>query len=98
MTSRLHREGRVFESLWAHFFNMADLPITREEALELLQVMPQQASDMNHYLETEAIMKSLAEKFGENAEYWGMIGLLHDIDWALTRNNRDEHCIKAAEI
>jgi len=77
---------------------MADLPITREEALELLQVMPQQASDMNHYLETEAIMKSLAEKFGENAEYWGMIGLLHDIDWALTRNNRDEHCIKAAEI
>ncbi len=77
---------------------MTNLPITREEALGLLKDMPQQESDINHYLETEAIMKALAEKFDENAGYWGMIGLLHDVDWALTRNNREEHCIKAAEI
>jgi uncharacterized protein len=77
---------------------MANLPITRSEALDLLKSMSQQASDMNHYLETEAIMRALARKFGEDAEYWGMLGLLHDVDWALTRNNWKEHCTKAAEI
>jgi len=74
------------------------LPMTREEALNLLKSMPQLDSDMNHYLETEAIMRALAEKFGEDVEYWGMLGLLHDVDWALTRNDWKEHCIKAVEI
>jgi len=74
------------------------LPITREEAIELLKSMPQQESDWNHYLESEAIMRALAERFGEDVEYWGMIGLLHDVDWALTRNNWEEHSIKAAGI
>ncbi len=77
---------------------MNSLPITREEAIILLKSMPQANSDMNHYLETEAIMRTLAEKFGENAEYWGMLGLLHDVDWALTKNDWREHCIKAVEI
>ena len=53
---------------------------------------------MNHYLETEAIMKALAKRFGEDVEYWGMIGLLHDVDWALTREDWKNHCIKAAEM
>ncbi|MBD3164301.1 HDIG domain-containing protein [Candidatus Woesearchaeota archaeon] len=77
---------------------MAELPISREEALDLLKSMDQKESDMNHYLETEAIMKDLAERFGEDAEYWGMLGLLHDVDWALTRDNWKEHCTKAADI
>jgi putative nucleotidyltransferase with HDIG domain len=77
---------------------MTDLPMTREEAVELLRSMDQQESDMNHYLETEAIMRALAERFGENVEYWGMIGLLHDVDWALTRDDWKDHCIKSAEI
>ncbi len=74
------------------------LPINREQAIELLKSMPQQESDMNHYLETEAIMKKLAEKFGEDSEYWGVLGLLHDVDWALTKDNWAEHTIKAADI
>ena len=77
---------------------MVDLPLTGEEALELLMSMPQQESDMNHYLESEAIMRGLAERLGEDVEYWGMIGLLHDVDWALTRNNWEEHCVKAVEV
>ena len=77
---------------------MNSLPITREEAIILLKSMPQADSDVNHYLETEAIMRSLAEKFGENVEYWGMLGLLHDVDWALTKNDWVAHCIKAVEI
>ena len=72
--------------------------ITREKAIELLKKFPQQESDMNHYLESEAIMKGLAQHFGEDVEYWGMLGLLHDVDWALTRDNASEHLGKAPEI
>ena len=60
--------------------------------------MPQEQAEMNHYLESEAIMRALATKFGEDVEYWGMLGLLHDIDWAQTKHNLKEHCIKAKEI
>ncbi len=77
---------------------MAELPITREQAMELLESMDQKESDMNHYLETEAIMKALAEKFEEDVEYWGMLGLLHDVDWASTRDDWTDHCIKAVDI
>ena len=77
---------------------MSGLPISREEAIALLKSMPQLESDMNHYLETEAIMRSLAEKFGDDVEYWSMLGLLHDVDWALTKKDWSEHCIKAAEL
>ncbi len=74
------------------------LPITREEAIEMLNKYEQRESDWHHYLESEAIMRALAEKFGEDVDYWGMLGLLHDIDWALTREKKEEHCIKAVEI
>ena len=77
---------------------MNRLPITREDAIVLLKSMPQIESDMTHYLETEAIMKALAEKFGEDTEYWGMLGLLHDVDWALTKNDWKEHCIRAVKL
>jgi putative nucleotidyltransferase with HDIG domain len=77
---------------------MVNLPISREEVVALLKSMDQQASDMNHYLETETIMRALAKRFGEDEEYWAMVGLLHDIDWALTRNDVKEHCTKAAEM
>jgi len=63
------------------------LPISRERAIKVLNSMSQTESDMNHYLESEAIMRGLAEKFSEDVEYWGMIGLLHDVDWALTRDD-----------
>jgi len=74
------------------------LPINRDQAMELLKSMPQAESDMNHYLETEAIMKALAEKFGEDIEYWGMLGLLHDVDWSLTKDDWTGHCTKAVDI
>ncbi|MDD4983902.1 MAG: HDIG domain-containing protein [Candidatus ainarchaeum sp.] len=77
---------------------MDALPITREEAISWLKSMPQLESDFNHYLESEAIMRALAEKFNDNVEYWGLLGLLHDVDWALTKNNCSEHCIKAVDL
>ena len=74
------------------------LPINREEALEWLRSMPQQESDMNHYLETEAIMRALARYFSEDEDYWGTLGLLHDVDWAYTCDDWSEHCIKATTM
>ncbi|MBU2562032.1 MAG: HDIG domain-containing protein [Nanoarchaeota archaeon] len=77
---------------------MLSLPITREQAIELLKKFPQEEYDMIHYLESEAIMRGLAEKFGEDADYWGMLGLLHDVDWAETKKNIPEHIEVAKEI
>lgn len=77
---------------------MTNIPIIREQALELLRKYSQTESDWNHYLESEAVMRALAKKFGEDIAYWGMLGLLHDVDWALTRNNIKEHLTKAPEI
>lgn len=74
------------------------LSISRENALEFLKSMPQEKSDMNHYLESEAIMRKLAEKFNEDINYWGMVGLLHDIDWSLTKNDLENHCVKCVEM
>jgi putative nucleotidyltransferase with HDIG domain len=77
---------------------MKHLPIIREDAIPFLRSMPQLESDMNHYLETEAIMRALAENFGEDVEYWSMLGLMHDADWALTKRDWRDHCIKAVEL
>jgi len=74
------------------------LPISRDKAIEILKSMNQTEADMNHYLESEAIMRKLAEKLGEDTNYWAMLGLLHDVDWALTRDNTREHLTKASEI
>jgi hypothetical protein len=74
------------------------ISISREQAIELLNNWPQTESDFNHYLESEAVMSALAEKLGEDIEYYGMLGLLHDVDWALTKENTKEHLTKAPEI
>jgi len=74
------------------------LPISKEQAIEILKKYPQEKSEMNHYLESEAIMRILAKKLGEDEDYWGMLGLLHDVDWSLTKNNWSEHTIKAEKI
>ena len=77
---------------------MANLPINREQALELIKKYNSENSDIIHYLESEAVMGALAKRLGEDEEYWKMLGLLHDIDWGITKNNPKEHLTKAPEI
>jgi len=72
--------------------------IPRNNAISLLKKFPQTDADMNHYFESEAIMRALASRFNEDVEYWGLLGLLHDVDWALTKNNPSQHLTKAPEI
>ena len=71
--------------------------ITREEAFTLLKKYNKDPFHIRHALTVEAVMKWYAEKLGyeEDAEYWGIIGLLHDIDFELYP---EEHCIKAPEL
>lgn len=85
-----------------------DLGLTYNQAKELLNKYIKDKIIEMHCLESEAIMRELAGHFSENkdepaaaeamADKWGIIGLLHDIDWDLTKDNPREHTIKAAEI
>ncbi len=67
----------------------------REKALELLKEFNKTDSLVKHALTVEAVMRHFAGLFGEDEEKWGIIGLLHDIDYEMYP---EQHCIKAREI
>ena len=71
--------------------------ITRNEAFALLKKYNKEPFHIQHALTVEAVMKWYAKELGyvEDAEYWGIIGLLHDIDFELYP---EEHCLKAPEL
>ena len=71
--------------------------ITREEAYDLLKKYNKDPFHIQHALTVETVMKWYAEElgFGADAEYWGIVGLLHDIDFELYP---EEHCIRAPEL
>ena len=77
---------------------MKDLKITKQQADELVAKYITNPITKLHLIESEAIMRALAKKFGEDEEKWGIIGLLHDIDWDLSKDNTLEHCKKAVGI
>ncbi len=55
----------------------------RSEALEIVQTYVKNQNLINHMLSVEAAMRFYAHKFGEDAELWGNVGLLHDFDWEI---------------
>jgi predicted hydrolase (HD superfamily) len=77
---------------------MEDLGITKEQADKLVEIYITEPMTKSHLLESEAIMRALAKHFDEDEEKWGIIGLLHDIDWDLTKDSHEQHCIKAQGI
>lgn len=77
---------------------MENLGITKQQAEGLLDENIKDPITKLHMVESRAIMEALAKRLGEDVEGWGIIGLLHDIDWDLTRSNSAEHCVKAEEI
>ena len=68
---------------------------TREEALELLKEFNKNDSLIKHALSVEAAMRHFAEIYNEDIEKWGIIGLVHDIDYEMYP---EQHCVKAREI
>ena len=71
--------------------------ITRDEAFLLLKKYNKDPFHIRHALTVEGVMKWFAkeEGYGEDEEYWGIVGLLHDIDF---EEYPEEHCIKAPEL
>lgn len=71
--------------------------ISREEAFELLKKYNSDPFHIQHAITLEAVMKWYAEElgYGDDAEYWGIVGLLHDIDFEVAP---EEHCLKAPEL
>ncbi len=71
--------------------------INRDEALALLKKYNQEEFHIHHGITLECVMRYLAKKhgYGEDAEFWAICGLLHDIDFEMWPS---EHCKKAPEL
>lgn len=71
--------------------------ISRKEAFELLKKYNKDPFHIQHALTVEAVMKWYANElgYGDDAQYWRIVGLLHDIDFELYP---EQHCIKAPEL
>jgi len=68
---------------------------TREEAYQLLTEYNKSDSLIKHALAVEGVMRYFARKRGEDEEKWGVIGLIHDLDY---EQFPEEHCHKSEEI
>jgi len=71
-----------------------DLP-SRDEAFALLTEFNTNESLINHALAVEAVMRFIARKYKEDEDTWGIIGLIHDLDY---EKYPDEHCQKTEQI
>jgi predicted hydrolase (HD superfamily) len=71
--------------------------ISREEAWELLTKYNKEPFHLQHAETVEGVMRWFADDLGHGADrdYWGVVGLLHDIDFELYP---DQHCLKAPEL
>lgn len=68
---------------------------TREEALALLKEYNQSDSLVRHGLAVEAVMRHFAGKFGHDPDKWGIIGLVHDLDY---EKYPEQHCTMSKKI
>jgi putative nucleotidyltransferase with HDIG domain len=68
---------------------------SRDDALALFRKYNESQSLYRHALAVEAVMRHFAQKYGEDVDKWGVIGLIHDLDWDKWP---DEHCLKTEEI
>ena len=71
--------------------------LTREQALALLKTYNKEPFHIQHALTVEGVMRWYANElgYGDDADYWATVGLLHDIDF---ENWPEEHCQKAPEL
>lgn len=74
---------------------MSSQTYTRDDAWDLLTEFNQTERARKHALAVEAVMRFMARKAGEDEEQWGIIGLLHDLDY---EKFPEEHCIKTEAI
>ncbi len=70
----------------------------RAEVLESITANVENENLRRHMLATEAIMRALARRFGEDEQEWGLTGLLHDIDVELTEGDMSSHSKLGADL
>ena len=72
-------------------------PLTREQAFALLKLYNKEPFHIRHALTVEGVMRWYANElgFGDEADFWANVGLLHDIDFELYP---EQHCVKAPEL
>jgi putative nucleotidyltransferase with HDIG domain len=68
---------------------------SREQALNLFRKYNKSESLYRHALSVEAVMRYMAEKHGEDEEKWGVIGLIHDLDYEMYP---EQHCVMTEKI
>ena len=71
--------------------------ISRADAVRLMEASLQGDSLRKHSYATEAVMRALAERLGEDPEAWGIAGLLHDLDYEETKDEPRQHGLKTAQ-
>jgi len=71
--------------------------IDRAEALELLAVKTDTDWLVKHCLAAEAVIRALAGRLGRDQELWGLVGLLHDLDFDETKQQPEQHGLRTAE-
>lgn len=71
--------------------------MTRDEAYKLMEQMLQSPNLRKHEIAVEAIMRSLARKFGEDEEEYAIVGLLHDADYELVAKDPKRHTLVTEE-
>ena len=69
--------------------------ITRTQALALLQKYNREPFHIFHGLTVEGTMRYFAREMGEDEDFWGLVGLLHDVDF---EKYPEQHCLKAPEL
>ncbi len=72
--------------------------ISRDAAYALLKEKNTEGNLINHALESEAVMRGLARKLGQDEELWGVTGLLHDLDYATTNDASGRHGLDTVEL
>ncbi len=74
---------------------MSQADLSRHEVLSLLKEYNKNDALIKHALAVEAVMRYCARKRGADAEQWGLVGLIHDLDY---EQFPDQHCRKTEEI
>jgi putative nucleotidyltransferase with HDIG domain len=72
--------------------------LTRDEALNLVRKNVTKRNVIYHMVAVEAIMRSVAKHFGEDEDRWGLVGILHDVDYEKTELTPEKHSLVAEEI
>lgn len=70
----------------------------REQAFEILKKYNKEESHIHHAIAVENTMRHFAKLANEDEDLWGIVGILHDIDWEQTSDNPEKHCHLAPEI